>query len=174
MRETEMTELKNITIKNLDLSLETFYGQNINPMIFYTTEKLKSTIGILNSKSYFRIATYNKVLALVKLPDKIYNQNQFSYDKRNYKKIDKADFLKWLQTSQIKLIGYRKDVNKKERAHIADLEVQLLTAIKENNSELCEKLYWDKLQNYMNSCLTNTDFATRMINIYFDQINQIS
>ena len=75
-------------------------------MLFYATVKLKSTAGILDSETYFRIATYNKKLALVKLPDKIYDQIHFSYDRRNYRIIDKADFLKWLQTGKIKLIGY--------------------------------------------------------------------
>ncbi len=81
--------------------------------------------------------------------------------------------MEWLQNSKIQLIGFRKDVNRKERAHIEELETKLKEAIKENNSELCEELYWDNLQNYMNSCLTDTNFADRMINTYLSQINQI-
>ena len=142
-------------------------------MILYATEKLKSTISKLDSDSYFRIATYTKKLAFVKVPGKIYDQTNFSYDKRNYRIIDKADFFNWLLDNKIKLVGFRRELNRAERSHIANLESKLQVAIKENNSELCEKLYWDNLQNYMNSCLTDTNFADRMINTYLDQINQI-
>ena len=83
-----------------------------------------------------------------------------------------AQMLKLLTKS--KLVDFRREVNRAERSHIADLEAKLQVAIKNQNKILCEELYWDNLQNYMNSCLTNTDFANRMINIYFDQITQIS